>query len=261
MIGRPLIIDHSMATPIPSVGLQVWRGALLLADFIIHQREEWKGKTVLELGAGSGLASIVMVQAGASLVFATDIGSDVLANCFKNITTNIVSTLTRQVRVRQLNWEKGWPPSHVVGSRSDLNEGADWDWTEVDIQEAAGSDVIIAADVVYSEELTDAFFRFLEVFMAKGKSKVLYLALEKRYNFSLTDLAVVATAYRHFRLQFEEVSSFETLRPQEGVSMKGFYGRNLPVGSIRQYICEYDRGNDLELWDIRYYCTNGAVEC
>lgn len=39
---------------------QVWRGAFLLADFILSEPLMFKGATVLEMGAGTGLASIIM---------------------------------------------------------------------------------------------------------------------------------------------------------------------------------------------------------
>lgn len=39
--------------------MQIWRGALLLADFVIHSRDDFKGQTILELGAGVGLTSVV----------------------------------------------------------------------------------------------------------------------------------------------------------------------------------------------------------
>lgn len=42
------------------MGLQLWRGALLLSDYLMHTKNEnLIGKTVLELGAGVGLTSIV----------------------------------------------------------------------------------------------------------------------------------------------------------------------------------------------------------
>lgn len=37
----------------------MWRGALLLADYILFQQDLFQGRTVLELGAGTGLASII----------------------------------------------------------------------------------------------------------------------------------------------------------------------------------------------------------
>lgn len=60
--GQPVVtVQHSMATPLRSVGLQVWRGALLLADLILHRgAAAFGGATALELGAGSGLAGLVL---------------------------------------------------------------------------------------------------------------------------------------------------------------------------------------------------------
>lgn len=38
----------------------MWRGALLLADYILSNPDIFKNKVVLELGAGVGLTSIVV---------------------------------------------------------------------------------------------------------------------------------------------------------------------------------------------------------
>ena len=41
------------------VGLQLWRGAFLLADFILANPDLFKDKIILELGSGVGLTSII----------------------------------------------------------------------------------------------------------------------------------------------------------------------------------------------------------
>ena len=67
-----LVIEHSQATSVDLVGLQVWRGALLLADFILARPDLVRDRRVLELAAGTGVTS---VTAGmfASAVTATDV--------------------------------------------------------------------------------------------------------------------------------------------------------------------------------------------
>ena len=50
--------------------LQVWRGALLLSDYILHQRELFSDCVAMELGAGVGLVSITLATV-AKQVFCT----------------------------------------------------------------------------------------------------------------------------------------------------------------------------------------------
>jgi len=66
--GRPemeMRIQHRTRTSLDEVGLQVWRGSLLLADYILHYHEYFIDKCVLEVGSGSGLSSIVASFCGA----------------------------------------------------------------------------------------------------------------------------------------------------------------------------------------------------
>ena len=58
--------EHHVNTPLDMVGLQVWRGAFLLADFLLHSATNeaknfkiFHDDMVIELGAGTGLTSIV----------------------------------------------------------------------------------------------------------------------------------------------------------------------------------------------------------
>ena len=58
-------IEHRTRSSLGEVGLQVWRGSLLLADYILHHHQQFQDKDVLEVGSGSGLASIIASFCGA----------------------------------------------------------------------------------------------------------------------------------------------------------------------------------------------------
>ena len=53
------VSEHQNATTLDLVGEQVWRGALFLADFILHYSDIFRGKHVLEVASGVGLTSVV----------------------------------------------------------------------------------------------------------------------------------------------------------------------------------------------------------
>lgn len=113
-------IEHTMATPLEDVGKQVWRGAFLLADFILSEPAMFTGATVLELGAGTGLTSIVMATT-AKTVYCTDVGEDLLRMCRRNVMLNR-HIGAGEVRVRHLDW-----------LQEDLRTDAelDFSWTQV----------------------------------------------------------------------------------------------------------------------------------
>lgn len=65
-----------------------------------------RGCTIVELGAGTGLASVVTARCGGLPVYSTDTGAEVLANMQANVEMNGVD-----VRVRALDWTdaRTWP--------------------------------------------------------------------------------------------------------------------------------------------------------
>lgn len=66
-------IAHHDATELALVGLQVWRGALLLADFLLHNRLNFADKCIVELGSGCGLSSIAASIFSETEIICTDI--------------------------------------------------------------------------------------------------------------------------------------------------------------------------------------------
>nr|XP_031289060.1 methyltransferase-like protein 22 isoform X2 [Camelus dromedarius] len=230
-------IEHTMATPLEDVGKQVWRGALLLADYVLFQRDLFQGRTVLELGGGTGLASIVAAtvartvyctagkeEAGVAwdsgvlvrnptvtaaresagqppfvlllddLGSNTNVGADLLAMCQRNVALN--SHLTAAgggvVKVKELDWLK-----------DDLctDPEVPFSWSEEDISDLYGhTTILLAAEVFYDDDLTDALFKTLSRLAHKLKNAcTAILSVEKRLNFTLRHLDVTCEAYDHFR--------------------------------------------------------------
>lgn len=85
-----ITIHHAAATTLNDVGLQVWRGALVLAEALMSPplAQSLQHATVLELGSGCGFTSIVAALGGAKAVFCTDANQPSLFNAQHNATLN-----------------------------------------------------------------------------------------------------------------------------------------------------------------------------
>lgn len=181
----PLYLYHRLITSLNHVGCQVWRGAALLADYLLNVNT-LHGNTVLELGAGPGLVSLAAARAGASCIFATDIPrGDILKNCLRNVAANNMDQI---IRVRELDWMA--PPACLINSLQNrpeenacgssveavavagninrdfhvdtsttlsLGNEESYQWTLQDLEDIRNLDYVIAADTIYDDILTEAF--------------------------------------------------------------------------------------------------------
>ncbi|KAM6905414.1 methyltransferase-like protein 22 [Xenentodon cancila] len=186
-------IEHTMATPLEDVGKQVWRGALFLSDFILSKPDMFRGATVLELGAGTGLSSIIMATT-AKAVYCTDVGEDLLSLCERNVSLNkdVIGPEGGEVRVRQLDWLKR-------SLCTDADEA--FSWTEEEVADLYDkTSFIIAADVCYDDDLTDGLFRTLYHLCSNfSHTCLIFISIEKRLNFTLQHMDISCEAYNHFR--------------------------------------------------------------
>jgi hypothetical protein len=71
-----------------STGLTLWKSSKMLGTYLCENKDLVCGKTVVELGAGLGLAGIVAHKIGASKVVLTDGDTDTLDNMRDNVASN-----------------------------------------------------------------------------------------------------------------------------------------------------------------------------
>lgn len=219
-----LVIRHRLATPLGQVGLQVWGGALVLADLLLAEPAMVQGKGVLELGCGTGIVGIVASRwCGAGKVLLSDKGGDGIlelaegnaaanrgpsavslagkkktGNKGKALSSSSAEAATNEIVVRQLDWFDDSAPLYSL----DLDEETDgplpkrpapdprFDWTADDITWFNDEcTALLAADVVYDDFATQMLITRLKTLLQptnKRRPRTLYLAMEKRPNFSLT---------------------------------------------------------------------------
>lgn len=173
-----LYIEHNISTELQMVGLQVWRGALLLADYILSNPNIFKQKVIMELGSGVGLTSIV-ASFLAKEVICTDINlGDILKIVQRNFMRNI-SYVKCKFHIEELNF---------------LN----LEWSKNLEEKVNMTDIFLAADVIYDDIITDGFVATLKKLLSNKVQKTVYIALEKRYVFTIADMETVAPMYEEF---------------------------------------------------------------
>jgi len=189
----------------------------------LHNFKKWKDLTVLELGSGTGLCSIILGMY-AKAVFCTDTGDQVLDSCLINIKENY--HLIRpggQVLVRNLDWYQD-----VLFSS----------WSCQDRSLLKNIDALFASDVIYDEDLTEAFFNTV-IRIMDIRPCHLYLSLEKRLNFTLSDLEVAAPAYDNFLQHLEKLKMLPN---------KKWHIRRIEIDFPTYFL--YERSKYMELWEI-----------
>jgi methyltransferase-like protein 23 len=106
----------------PPYGISLWPAAIALTHDIIARANEFRGRTVLELGAGTGLPGIVAASLGARVV-QTDRHEVPMSVCQRNAQRNGATSIEHRLA----------------------------DWTLWD--DTARYDWIIGADIIYSEKM------------------------------------------------------------------------------------------------------------
>lgn len=144
-----------------TTGLHSWQAAAALAEWCVVNQSRLRGRTVVELGAGTGLTGLVVAKAcSPARVVLTDGNEKVLALLRENVAENCQNG--ERVEVTALDWHE------VDTTLSELD----------DLQ----PEVVLAADVVYDATLFGPLCTAIEAVFRRSGSHgcCLYLACTVR---------------------------------------------------------------------------------
>ncbi|XP_030627872.1 protein N-lysine methyltransferase METTL21A isoform X1 [Chanos chanos] len=154
------------------VAAVVWDAAVVLCMYLELGHIDLKGKTAVELGAGTGLVGIVAALLGENLsnVTVTD-RKPALEFLTENVRSNIPPDQQRAVQVSELSWGE-----------------------DLERYPSGGFDLILGADIVYLEETFSALLRTLEYL--SSDSTVVLLSCRIRYERDEQFLSLLKKTFR-----------------------------------------------------------------
>ncbi|XP_053733737.1 S-adenosylmethionine-dependent methyltransferase domain-containing protein [Synchiropus splendidus] len=153
--------DISIRESTDTYGALIWPGAIALCQFLENNQQQVNlmDKAVLEIGAGTGLLSVVASLLGAS-VTATDL-PDILSNLSYNLLRNTKGRCRHTPKVAALTW------------------GQDLD---VDFPHPRHRyDYVLAADVVYPHDCLEQLLDTMSHFCRAGSGTTLLWANKARF--------------------------------------------------------------------------------
>ncbi len=142
-----LIAKKSIHNPLKDLPLwsKIWPASFVLGRFL--RKLEPEGKTLLELGAGCGITSIVASRYGFASVHITDIVDDALLFAKANVLKNGLDNVAKVQRV------------DIKDSRTSLKESR--------------YDIIAASEILYLEDLHRPLIKCIQRHLVKGGKAVL----------------------------------------------------------------------------------------
>ena len=308
-----LQIESYFESNVELVGLQVWRGALFLADYIIMHHESFQNKNILELAAGTGLTSLVAVimnqnsmKIGNGSLICTDIDRGrILALIESNFTRNYIQLkdswdegdTTLKVKVAEIDFfkEETYCNSNLQRQEEIDNQHADLKDEDnlscvlnrrLGKEDLKNIEVIFAADVVYDEKITKAFFNCLYSITSQTlsynkedhwpgkvpKALEIYLSIEKRCRVTALNDEILHRKDSN-ELNEEHLIENETFSDVFAPNYEVFIEElntyinshnnekfccsieEIPLSMVNQYFWSYERVEQLNLFKLIVTCN------
>jgi predicted nicotinamide N-methyase len=160
----PLIITERLDSS--DYPIFTWSSALLLSAFIAAHRDNFINKRVLELGAGTGLPSIVCLHIPVSRMIATDRAQEVelLSVLQDNLDRNVPKDTSLQPNITVI--------------------GLDWQATTTILRQLEKIlpqiDIILGADILYCEDDYEDLFQLLFILFTHNPQAIFYTSYQHR---------------------------------------------------------------------------------
>ncbi|XP_078259786.1 protein N-lysine methyltransferase METTL21A [Rhinoraja longicauda] len=170
------------------VAAVVWDAAVILCTFLELGAIKLQDRTVIELGAGTGLVGIVAAHLGAD-VTVTD-REVTLQFLESNVQDNISDDLRGRVRVKELTWG-----------------------INLSKFEPAGYDIILGADVVYLEETFPALLETLKYL--SSERTIILLSCRIRYERDHNFLKMLESHFAVERVHYDSKRDVHIYKAQK----------------------------------------------
>ncbi len=130
-MGLGKVRVHEMSAAFLGTGLVCWDGSIVLAKYLEHNPSITMKKSILELGAGTGIGGLAAALLGAEEVMLTDLPyalTNLQHNVEYNIQINVPLLNSSKIKVSKVDWYDA--SSYPVDCSFDLILGADIVWLE-----------------------------------------------------------------------------------------------------------------------------------
>jgi len=152
ILSKKIILKQGNVCNDKTLGMTVWDASIVLSKYIVNEKiftpGFFKDKRIIEIGAGTGLISIVCSYLGGK-VTATDMNSAPVLNLLKS---NLEQNNAENVEIKVLKW--GETPSNIT----------------------VPYDIVLAADVIFKESLVPPLIETMKY--VSDKNSILFMCAE-----------------------------------------------------------------------------------
>lgn len=163
-----------------NTGCFCWEAAFVLYEYLLRERQDFEGKSCLELGAGCGLLGVGLERAGAKRAVLTDANEETLKNLELNLALNgIRSSPLREGEPGGEGEARSPSPEGEDGRTATYCGTLDWQ-SDFDCGPTLDFDVVLGSDITYDSDLIPSLVAFIDKVLSRKRGARAYIAAVPR---------------------------------------------------------------------------------